>query len=184
MSRLVLAHCPSLMKVGPDVSVTHSKASSQQDAQRVDTRANGERRSRGANLRSSTNARRVRRRKNTTLCTWTLARDFLSAVWRGRVASWHMAAQDDTLTAPQHSNVTLGIWVKIGPLLAKHALELWMSLVLVKEPALWKVYLRLSRTALAPKMIIMSAVCSVQEVTFLSTCACLLLQNTLLQNHQ
>lgn len=155
MSRLVLAHCPSLMKVGPDVSVTHSRASSQQDAQRVDTRTKGDKRRRGPNLRSSTNARKLRRRKNITLCTCTLARDFLSAVWRGTVASWHVAAQVDALTAPQHSNVTLGIWVKICPLLAKHALEFWMSLVLVKEPALWKLYLSLRKTALAPKIDIM-----------------------------
>lgn len=146
------------MKVGPDVSVTHSRASSQRPAQREDTRAKGERRRRGANLRSSTSARRVRRRKKTTLCTWTLAKDFLSAVLGGRIASWHLATQDDALTAPKHSNVTLGIWVRICPLLTKYALELWMSLVLVKEPALWKVYLRLKRAALARKaiMVIMS----------------------------
>lgn len=154
MSRLVLAHCPSLMKVGPDVSVTHSRASSQRDAQRVDTRAKGERRRRGPNLRSSTKARKLRWRKKTTLCTWTLARDFLSAVWDGRVASWHLAVQDVALTAPQHSNVTLGIWVKICPLFTKHVLDFWMSLVLAKEPAFWKVYLRLRRTALAPKAIV------------------------------
>ncbi len=161
MSRLVLAHCPSLMKVGPDVSVTHSRASSQRDAQRVDTRAKGERRRRGPNLSSSTKARKLRRRRNTTLCTWTLARDFLSAAWGERVASWHLAAQDDALTAPQHSNVTLGIWVKICRLLTKHVLEFWMSLVLVKEPAFWKVDLRLRRAALAPKaiMAIMSNGC-------------------------
>lgn len=151
MSRLVLAHCPSLMKVGPDVSVTHRRALSQQDAQRVDTRVRGERRSRGPNLRRRTNARRLRRRKNMNLCTSTLARDFLPAVGCGRMASWHLAAQGDALTAPQHSNVTLGICDSICPLFAKYVLELWMSLVLVKQPALWKLYLRLRRIALAPK---------------------------------
>ena len=161
MSRLVLAHWPSLMKVGPDVSVTHSKASSQRPAQRDDTRAKGERRRRGPNLKSSTNARKVRRKKNITLCTWTLARDFLSDFGNGRIASWHLAAQHDAFTAPKHNNVTLGIWVKICPLLTKHVLEFWMSLVLVKEPAFWKVYLRLKRTALAPKvsMVITSVGC-------------------------
>lgn len=147
-----------MMKVGPDVSVTHRRASSQQDAQRWDTRVKGERRRRGPNLRSRTNARRVRRRKNTTLCTWTLARDFLSAVLDGRIASWHPAAQDDAPTAPKHSSVTLGIWVRICPLLTKYVLEVWMSLVLVEEPALWRVYLRLRRTALAPKAIMVSLV--------------------------
>lgn len=153
MSRLVLAHCPSLMKVGPEVSVTHSKASSQRDAQRVDRRVKGERSRRGPNLRSRTNARRLRRRKNITLCTWTLATDFLSEAWDGRVASWHLAAQDDALTAPQQSSVTLGMWVKICPLLTKPVLEFWTSLILAKEPALWRQYLRLKRTPLAPKAI-------------------------------
>lgn len=153
MSRLVLAHCPNLMKVDPDVSVTHSRVSSQHPAQREDTRAKGERRRRGPNLRSSTNARRVRRRKKTTLCTWTLARDFLLLVWDGRIASWHLAAQDDALTAPKHSNVTWGIWVKICPLFTKYVLVFWKILVLLKEPAPWKEYLRLKRTALAPKAI-------------------------------
>lgn len=153
MSRLVLAHCPSLMKVGPDVSVTQSRASSQHPAHRVDTRVKGERRRRGPNLRRSTNARRVRRRKKTTLCTWTLARDFLLLVWDGRTASWHLAAQDDAPTAPKHSNVALGIWVKICPLFTKYVLVFWKILVLLNEHALWKEYLRLKRTAFAPKTI-------------------------------
>lgn len=160
MSRLVLAHWPSLMKVGPDVSVTHSRASNQWDAQRVDTKVKGETRRSGPNLSSSTNARRLRRRKNITLCTCSLATDFLSVVWDGRIASWHFAALHDALTAPTHSNVTFGTWVKICPLLQKNLLEFWKSLVLVKTLAPWIVYLRF-KTTLAPNAItvIMKRMC-------------------------
>lgn len=53
------------------------------------------------------------------------------------------------------------MWVKICPLLTKQVLEVWMSLVLVKEPAVCRVYLRFKRAALAPKaiMVIMSYSC-------------------------
>lgn len=72
------------------------------------------------------------------------------------MASWHLAAEDnDTLTAPQHSSVTLGTFDKICPLFTRHVLEFWMSLILGREPALWKVDLRFRRTALAPNTAIM-----------------------------
>lgn len=62
------------------------------------------------------------------------------------MTSWHLAEQRDAFTAPTHSNVALGMWLRICALLAKQALEVWRSLVLAKEPALWKVDLRFRRT--------------------------------------
>lgn len=59
-----------------------------------------------------------------SLWTWTLATDFLSVMGGFSVASWHLAVNEDTLTAPQHIRVTLGIWNKIGLFLTRHDLQL------------------------------------------------------------
>lgn len=134
------------MKVGPDVSVTHSRASSQWPVQREDSRVRGESSSRGANLRKSTNARTVRRNRKTIVCTWILARNFLSGALWGTITSWHLAKHRDAFTAPTHSSVALGMWLRICVLLTKQALVVWRILVLVKKPALWKVNLSFSST--------------------------------------
>ena len=88
MSWRVLAHWPSLMKVGPDDSVTHSRASSQPDAKREESSVSGERRRSGPNLRRRTSARRLRRRRKTSLCTCTAATaGFLSVTHCVRLAA-------------------------------------------------------------------------------------------------
>lgn len=135
MSRLVLAHWPSFMNVGPEVSVTQSSASNQCEAQRWESTVRGYKSRRGLNFRRSTNARSPRCKMNTNLWTCTRATDFLS-----KILCWHTTSGAEAyamLPTVQQKSPTLGTLYRWA-LLTKNVL---LAGSRIDTDTLWTVHL-------------------------------------------